>query len=263
MSSTKPKPNGGENSLDSFLSDCNMATLKQMGHKLGVNIKERKKSELIKSISSRFTSSASSTSSTSSTSSVKKKDKKYKTPLGKGKDGTTYTRGNNSNSAIKQFKKSKSPVKISSEVDFQKIASSKGISPRIIKYDLETKKIVMDKLDKTLYDILKDNNGKLTQKYQKRIIEIFKILDELKIFHADPSAMNFMEKDKQLYIIDFGFAKKITSKLAAKHNCPSENLNMEFMPLGLLLKLKKICPGVEYPILREAVPENKRYILDS
>ena len=71
----------------------------------------------------------------------------------------------------------------------------------------------MDKLDKNLFDILKENKGKLSLKTQKRMIEIFKKLDEIGVYHGDPNPLNFMEKDGELYIIDFGFGSKIDEKL--------------------------------------------------
>ena len=151
-------------------------------------------------------------------------------------------------------------MRITSEVDFQTLASEKGISPKILHSDLNSKKVSMEKLDKTLLDILKKSKGNLSLKYQKRIVEIFKILDELKIFHADPNVLNFMEKDNQLYIIDFGFAKKITKNLIKKYDNKSD-LNMQFMPLGLYIKLKELCPNGKFEIIKAAIPDEKKYII--
>lgn len=247
-----------EPNISSFLRDCNVDTLKHMASKLGINTKEyKKKAELMNMIEGVFLNQHNHNSP-----SKPKKEKAVMKPIGEGKDGKTYSKKvkGTPTTAVKQFRKTKSPVKITSEAEFQKMASDRGISPKIIRYDLDGKKIEMEKLDRTLYDILKATNGKLTQKYQRRIIEIFKVLDELKIFHADPNVLNFMEKDKQLYIIDFGFAKKITPRLASKHG--TEKLNMEFMPVGLYIKLKQLCPAGEFDIIKQAIPEGKKYIID-
>lgn len=241
--------------IHQFLVECNVETLKKMAVKMGINTKEvKKKADLISSINDMFEK--------------KEKEKRIKTkkailtPMGTGKEATTFESKKKGlkPTAVKQFRKSKSPVRITSEAEFQRMASERGISPKIIKYDLDAKKIEMEKLDRTLLDILKSSNGKITQKYQRRIIEIFKILDELEIFHADPNVLNFMEKDKQLYIIDFGFAKKITTRLAKKHG--TKNLNMEFMPVGLYLKLKDLSPNGDFDIIKQAIPESKKSIIE-
>lgn len=242
------------NNMNDFLNDCNIGTLKKMANKMGINSKEYKKKDLIKTIDNMFSKKPDNSRSRTKRSIL--------TPVGSGKEATTYESKRGSKlTAIKQFRKTKSPVRITSEAEFQKMASEKGISPKILKYDLDAKKIEMEKLDRTLLDILKSSNGRISQKYQKRIIEIFRILDELEIFHADPNVLNFMEKDKQLYIIDFGFAKKITSRLAKKHG--TKNLNMEYMTTGLYIKLKELCPNGNFDIIKDAVPETKKFVISN
>jgi predicted Ser/Thr protein kinase len=182
--------------------------------------------------------------------------------IGQGKDGIAfeYTTPNGKSTVIKQFKQSKPDKRIKLEVEFQQAASDVGISPKIIRYDPTMKCVEMEKLDNTLYTLLKLSDGKLSVRYQKRIIDIFRILDRIGIFHADPSTINFMEKDGILYIIDFGFAKKITHQLASKHNC-SMTMNMEYMPMGIYIKLKELCPGREYSVIKNAIPKSKRVML--
>ena len=102
----------------------------------------------------------------------------------------------------------------------------------------------MEKLDKNLYDIMKVNSGNLTIMLQKQIVSIFRKLDNIGIFHADPNPLNFMFKNKKLYIIDYGFSKNITPTLIKKYG--TKNLNMKFMIIGFIIKMKKIAPNVRY-----------------
>ena len=97
----------------------------------------------------------------------------------------------------------------------------------------------MDKLNKNLFDVLKENKGHLSDYLQTEIIRIIMTLDNIKIFHGDPNPLNFMlDSNDKLYIIDYGFGKKIDDKLVKKHG--THNINMKFMILGLVLKLRDI-----------------------
>lgn len=181
---------------------------------------------------------------------------KYKTvkQLGvKGKDGevTMILSKNGKEYARKQFHHRKSEDKILKEIELQKKASLKGLSPKIIEFDTKNKYIVMEKLDKTLLEILQEQNGKLTDQQQSRIIQIFKDLDKLKIFHADPSVLNFMtNKEGEIFIIDFGFAKDIDDDLVKEH---TSKPNMKYMPLGLMIKIKEMEPDVSFPIIEKYI----------
>ena len=161
----------------------------------------------------------------------------------KGKEGRTYLVRNEKNReyAMKTFSRRKSSARIIREVSLQRKASNMGVSPSIIEYNLDNKFIVMEKLEKTLLDILKRQKGKLTIKQQRRIMEIFQLLDQAKVFHADPSPLNFMENNKQLYIIDFGMAKDIDKRVIRTHG---ETPNMKLGVLGFVLKLKALDPNI-------------------
>ena len=174
-----------------------------------------------------------------------------------GKEGTVYNVKKGSKYyAMKKFKKDKSENKLKLESDLQKIASKENISPKIYDVDLENKYIVMDKLDKNLFDILKENNGKLSSKYQKRMIEIFKTLDKVNVYHGDPNPLNFMEKNGELYIIDFGFGSKIDDKVCNK--LKSKTPNLSYMPIGFLLKIKDVCDTKNYPELLKCISKEDR-----
>ena len=74
----------------------------------------------------------------------------------------------------------------------------------------------MEKLDKSVFEILKDNNGALSEDLQKSIVTLLQKLDEIKIFHADPNPSNFMIRGRKLFIIDYGFGKRIDKRLITK-----------------------------------------------
>lgn len=171
-----------------------------------------------------------------------KKDKLQKysrgVQLGKnGKEGITYlvTDKKGNEFAMKTFKKSKSSKTLQKEAKLQKTASDHGIAPNVIDIDTVSKYIVMDKMDKHLFEVLKERH--LSATIQKDIINIYKKLDKAGVFHGDVNIANFMYKDDKLCIIDFGMAKEITKNLVDNlGNTP----NLTVMTLGLILKLKEL-----------------------
>ena len=178
----------------------------------------------------------------------------------KGKEGITYlvlNREKNEYQAMKTFSKLKSSKKIEEEGRLQKMASDKGISPKIIEVNIESKFIVMELLDTHLYDIMKLQNGVLSLKQQEQLIYIFKKLDEAKVFHADSNILNYMLKDGKMYIIDFGMSKLIDDKLQTSLKTSTPNLDM--MNLGFILKLKELgCPESSYSHLLKYVNEENK-----
>lgn len=174
-----------------------------------------------------------------------------------GKEGTIYSvKYGKKVLAMKQFKKTKSENNIIKEGELLKIASKLGVSPKVYDIDLENKRIVMEKLDKSLFDILKENRGKLESKYQKRMIEICEKLDKAGIYHGDPSPLNFMTKGDELYIIDFGFGSKIDEKFIEKNRTSKPNIS--FMILGFLIKVKDVCNVSEYKELMKVLSKEDK-----
>jgi tRNA A-37 threonylcarbamoyl transferase component Bud32 len=170
----------------------------------------------------------------------------------KGKEGKTYlVRNDNREYAMKTFPRRKSSAMIIREVSLQRRAAEFGVSPSIIEYNLDNKFIVMEKLDTTLLDILKKQRGKLTIRQQKRILEIFQLLDQARVFHADPNPLNFMEKNRILYIIDFGMAKDIDKRIIKEHG---ETPNIQLGVLGFILKLKELSQNINCSYLLKYVP---------
>lgn len=139
--------------------------------------------------------------------------------------------------AMKTFRKQKSSNMLLREANLQKMASDVGIAPNIIDIDTVSKYIVMEKLDRHLLDIIKDQNGIITKEQQKQIVSIYKNLDKVKVFHGDSNLLNFMYKGSDLYIIDFGVAKEITPNLVK--NLGTNTPNVDIMIPGIATKLKE------------------------
>lgn len=192
----------------------------------------------------------------------KKKIDKYEKikQLGeKGKEGTTYLvkTSKGKEYAMKTFKKTKSSLKLKKEAKLQEMASEYGIAPKVIEIDTVSKYIVMERLDTHLLDIVKKQNRDITKSQQKQIINIFKGLDKAKVFHGDSNILNYMYKDKKLYIIDFGMSKEIDDKLVKKLG--TETPNIDLMNLGFILKLKELqCPESSYSHLLTYVSDTEK-----
>lgn len=184
------------------------------------------------------------------------KYKKLERIGGDGKEGKTFVVKNRRGHkyAMKTFPKSKSSKTLKRELEFQQRASKHGLSPKIRDYDTVSKYIVMDLLDKNLLEILQEQNGVLTLTQQKHIINLFKGLDKINIFHRDPNPLNIMTKNGNWYIIDYGFAVEITDKLKKKYD--SEDLNLHFMTTGLLLKLKELCAEASFSYMEQCLTKS-------
>ncbi len=176
----------------------------------------------------------------------------------KGKEGTVFhVKDKKKNSyAMKEFSKTKSEKNLEREAIFLKKASEFGISPQMHDYDVVYNYIIMEKLDKNLFDHMKESKGKLSVKLQKDMIKIFKTLDKISIFHADPNPLNFMFDSKgDLKIIDFGFAKVIDDKLIKEHGSTP---NMKYMPMGFILKMADfVQPSTFTELLKHVSDEDK------
>ena len=174
--------------------------------------------------------------------------------LGKtGKEGTTFLVVDKKGVeyAMKVFPKQKSINTLLKEVGHQNEAARHGIAPEIKEINKDEKYIVMEKLDKNLFDIVKKNNGEIPETIQRKIVNIIKRMDETGVFHGDPNPANFMMKGTTMYMIDYGFARDIDDKLMKKYE--TKTPNKKFMILGLILKLKEIYrehnPNIEYKVL--------------
>jgi len=91
--------------------------------------------------------------------------------------------------------------------------------------------LVMEKLDKTLQDVLnKETNMKKINNIYNQIMELNKKLNNIGVCHKDPHFVNFMVKDGKdgkdgkWYMIDFGDSTYITNKSCTD----SKFINREF-----------------------------------
>lgn len=234
------------------LEKYNLTELKKMGDKMGLPAR-RSKSEMIQNISEAFAEYEEY---------KKEKIDKYSRhcQLGeKGKEGTTYlvTDHHGKEYAMKTFRKEKSSTRLHKEYSLQKKAGKAGVAPRVYDYDTVGKWILMEKMDKHLYEQIDDEKGVLHKKAQERLIEIFAKLDEIGVFHNDANICNYMIKNGEIYLIDYGFAKEITPKL--KKKLCSEYPNSRLMLIGLILKLKeKGLPEKSYKYLLKKVSKEDR-----
>jgi predicted Ser/Thr protein kinase len=172
------------------LDKYNLSRLRKIGEKMGLPSR-RSKNEMIKDIEMAFREYE-----------EYKRDKldRYKKcqQLGrKGKEGTTYLvvdkHGNEF--AMKTFRSSKSSNTLKKEYLLQKKAAAKKISPQVYDYDTVSKYILMEKMDEHFFNLVKNKQkGRIFKFQQKRIIEIFTILDQIGIFHNDANMISVLLK---------------------------------------------------------------------
>ena len=211
----------------SSLNNCNFSELKKMAKNMGLNSK-KSKSDYIFDIQIAFKEYDNY---------KKNKIDKYtrtKQIGNKRKKGIIYEVTDNKNNIfiMKTFKKNKPSHQLKLEYNIQKKASLFDIAPKVIEYDSISKYIVMEKMDEHLLDVIQ-RQGTLTQHQQLRILEIFKVLDNIGIFHCNPGINNYMIKDNKIYIIDFGSTSEINTKLIGSN---SQTMTIEL--INTLNKLK-------------------------
>ena len=212
----------------SSLNNCNFSELKKMAKNMGLNSK-KSKSDYIFDIQTAFKEYDNY---------KKNKIDKYtrtKQIGNKRKKGIIYEVTDNKNNIfiMKTFKKNKSSNQLKLEYNIQKKASLFDIAPKVIEYDSISKYIVMEKMDEHLLDVIQ-RQGTLTQHQQLRILEIFKVLDNIGIFHCNPGINNYMIKDNKIYIIDFGSVTEINTKLIGTN---SQTMTIELINTLNTLKL--------------------------
>ena len=174
-----------------------------------------------------------------------------------GKEGTTFLVKNRKGDeyAMKTFPKQKSTNNIQKEASYQKHVATFGLAPKIKDVSETERYIIMDRLDRNLFDIVKKHNGNIPDAIQKKIVNIICKMDETGVFHGDPNPANFMLKGNDMYMIDYGFARDIDEKLMKRYD--TNTPNKKFMILGLILKLKEIYrehnPNIEYKVLSKVL----------
>lgn len=149
-----------------------------------------------------------------------------------GKDAVTYKV--NKKYAIKQYKPNKSSSVIAKEAELQRRLAIVNACPKVIDVDVKRKYILMDRLDKHLFDTESDKSVSLD--HQIQLVKLYDRMDSVGIFHGDANPLNYMTKGKKLYVIDFGMSKEITPKLIKKLG--TDTPNRHIMTLGMILKMK-------------------------
>jgi predicted Ser/Thr protein kinase len=177
----------------------------------------------------------------------------------KGKEGVAFLveLKNGEEFAMKTFRKQKSSDRLNKEANLQTLVANTGAAPVIYDIDTVSKYIVMDKMDRHLVELVEKQNGILTKNQQKQIILIYKKMDDVGVFHGDANLMNYMVKGKQIFIIDFGMAKEITTSLIKKLGTATPNINI--MTLGFILKLRSLeCSPESYCHMLKFLSEEQR-----
>ena len=177
-----------------------------------------------------------------------------------GKDGYVCKVTNDEISAVmKIFKNKKSIKKIRKEIEYYKITSNANLSPIILSnWEIEdnSKCFIMQPMKRTLLEIVKQQNNKLTPEQIERLLYLYTKLSELKILHNDSNILrNIMEGyDGKLYLIDFGFSKNITKKVFSEQG-PNPNLS-------LLAELDHKLKTTYFSKLIETYENQYNYIID-
>lgn len=206
--------------------------LKKISKLSGIVSSNKNKEEIIKDLSKKFKQIDS------------ERYKRIKKIGSGGKDGTVYLvefkKGKNIEKyALKQFRMDKSPDLIQKEAKFLELCGKEGISPKIIEVDINSRFIVMDLMGESLFNVLKATDGIMSIYQQKEFVKIISKLDEIGIYHGDPSPLNFLfDPNYKLKIIDFGFGEKIDKDFIKKHG--TNTPNKKFMLLGFLIKMKSL-----------------------
>ena len=144
----------------------------------------------------------------------------------KGKEGTTFRAGQY---AVKLFKATKSEKKISEEAKLQSMAAAFGVAPAVHYVSTTQNFIVMDALKETIVEKGKQEEWKrLPEAYAAQLYALCKRLDAAGVVQNDGNPLNLMlDGNGRMYIIDYGFAKKITAAVKKKRGSqPNINLTL-------------------------------------
>lgn len=155
--------------------------------------------------------------------------------------------------AMKTYRKNKPINLIRQEYEFQQLAEKEGISPKLIDVDFVNKTMTMEKMDRDILDVIHSQKGVLKRAQQLRIIEIFKILDKIGVFHMDANPPNFMEKNGKIFIIDYGFSKAINSRLINKFSTNTPNL--DYMTISFIIQLREAYPDINLQYMEKYISE--------
>lgn len=134
--------------------------------------------------------------------------------------------------AVKTFKPKKSTNMILKESKLQQSAFLVGVSPQVYGVDLEQKYICMQLLDSLPANTYRNNH--LPESLQHMLCALMVRLDSIQVLHGDMNPLNVMlSKDGRPYLIDFGFAKKITAKVTREFGThPNITVSLRGLSMG-------------------------------
>ena len=149
--------------------------------------------------------------------------------------------------AMKVFKKSKSAKMVVKEAEFQRKAALAGAAPAVLAVIRKAPpRIVMERMDRTVLDVLHDQKGMLTDAQQRAILRLYALLDGVGVLHNDSNPANLMVRghgnSEEWRLIDFGFSKN-TQK--AHGTSPNMRLSLRFLlngRLGLIARSRLTTP---------------------
>ena len=150
----------------------------------------------------------------------------------KGKEGTTFLATDPANGhryAIKLFKKKKSGKKIELEAELQRMAAEQGVAPVVWGVSTTENFIIMDALQETIVQKAQREKWKsLPYEYKAMLYALCVRLDKAGVVQNDGNPLNLMLDSRgRLYIIDYGFAKKISAKIKRDRGSqPNINLTL-------------------------------------
>lgn len=155
----------------------------------------------------------------------------------KGKEGTTFRAGQY---AVKLFKPTKASAKIKKEAGLQSKAAEYGVAPKVHFYSEIQKFIVMDALEETIVERgRRDNWTELPPQYAAQLYALCNRLDAAKVVQNDGNPLNLMlDENGRMYIIDYGFAKKIDDKVLTKRG-PQPNVDLTLWHFSRQLRYYK------------------------
>lgn len=155
--------------------------------------------------------------------------------------------------AVKTFRKTKSIQKIRKEASFQQQCASAGVSPTVYQVDTENKHIVMKMMDSLPAETYKKSELPETLQYQ--ICALMNRMDEVGVLHNDGLARNVMvDNTGRVYMIDFGFAKKIDAKVRKKFG---DHPNISVTLWALVRGFKRF--GITCPIMDRCVKSKNKF----
>jgi len=166
-------------------------------------------------------------------------------------DGQPFSVPRGRSIAVKTFKAKKSVAKILKEAELQSICASAGISPQVYGVNVRDKYIAMEMMVGLPAEDYR--GGVMPDEQQYMICALMGRLDSVGILHGDMNALNVMLCSKgRPYMIDFGFAKKITKATTRTHGA-HPNFTVSLWGLATGFKRYK----VSVPIINECVSAAK------